>query len=126
MYTGIKHSHLLFISLSFIFFFIRGSGMILNTDWYKKQWLNLTTYIIDSLLLVTGIVLAILSQQYPFIYGWLTVKLIAVILYILLGSIALSYGKTKTIRTLSWFTALIIFGYIIMVAIKKDYFLGLV
>ena len=52
--------------------------------------------------------------------GWLTAKVLALIAYIILGSIALKRGSTKAIRALAWVAALATFGYIVSVALTHD------
>jgi len=54
------------------------------------------------------------------VHTWLTVKFFAVIAYIVVGSIALKFGKTKQIRLMMWLLALGIFFYIIMVALNHS------
>jgi len=59
-------------------------------------------------------------EQYPFVYSWLTAKVVALFLYIGLGLLALTYGRTKKIRVLSWIGALVVFFYIVLVALTKN------
>jgi len=75
---------------------------------------------VDTVLLVSAIVLAINIQQYPFIHSWVTAKVIALLLYIGLGMVALTYGKTKTIRVTAWIAALLAVTYIVLVALTKN------
>ena len=49
----------------------------------------------DTLLLTSGFGLAVMLGQYPCVNGWLTAKLVALIVYIVLGTVALKRGKTK-------------------------------
>lgn len=56
-------------------------------------------------------------EQYPFVHDWLTAKVLGLIVYIILGSIALKYGPTKPIRAMAWVAALAVFGYIVSVAL---------
>jgi uncharacterized membrane protein SirB2 len=76
----------------------------------------------DTLLLSSGIALAVLVQQYPLVHVWLTAKFFALIAYILLGTIALKRGKTKAQRVAAWIAALLVFGYMVAVAITHDPF----
>ena len=71
-------------------------------------------------LLVAGILLALQIQQYPFVQGWLTAKLLALIAYIVVGAVGLKYGKTRKIRVTAWFAAIVIFGYIVLVALTRQ------
>jgi uncharacterized membrane protein SirB2 len=60
--------------------------------------------------------LATILQQFPFVNGWLTAKVLLLALYIVLGSIALKRGKTRRTRILALLGALATYGYIIGVA----------
>jgi uncharacterized membrane protein SirB2 len=42
------------------------------------------------------------------------------VLYIVLGSVALKYGRSKTIRMVAWFAALAVFVYIVLVAARHN------
>jgi uncharacterized membrane protein SirB2 len=54
--------------------------------------------------------------------GWLSAKLFALILYIVLGTIALKRGQTRGQRIAAWIAALLVFGYMVAVAITRDPF----
>lgn len=94
--------------------------MILDIETFKAKWAKILAPVIDSTLLISAILLAIETQQYPFTHHWLTAKILALILYIALGMVALNYGKTKTIRITAWLAALFCFSYIASVAINRN------
>jgi uncharacterized membrane protein SirB2 len=56
----------------------------------------------------------------PFGMPWLTAKIAGLLVYIVLGSIALRYGRSKRIRVIAWLAAMTTFGYIASVAITKN------
>ncbi|MDA0681599.1 MAG: SirB2 family protein [Proteobacteria bacterium] len=51
---------------------------------------------------------------------WLLAKFAALVIYIVLGAVALRRGKTMQIRTTAFVLALAIFAYIAGVAISKS------
>ncbi len=59
-------------------------------------------------------------EQYPFVHGWLTAKVLALLAYIVLGAIGLRYGRTRRIRVVAWVAALLTFGYIVAVALTRQ------
>ena len=71
---------------------------------------------IDTVFLATGIWLAIRIGQYPFMQAWLTAKVLALVAYIVIGSIALKRGPTRAIRAAAFVAALAVFAYIVGVA----------
>ncbi len=119
-YLTIKDIHLFFVALAFISFVTRGIWMIQESRWLHKRWVNIVPHLIDSALLASGIVLVVMLHQYPGTQTWLTVKLVALLLYIVAGSIALKRGKTKTIRLIAWIGALGAFFYMIAVALSRE------
>ena len=94
--------------------------MIMNSEQLKQKWVKISAPIIDTILLVSAILQAIKIEQYPFTYDWLTAKLFALVIYIVLGMIALNYGKTKNIRITAWLGSLLCFAYIASVAITRN------
>ena len=77
-------------------------------------------HIIDTILLVSAILLTMQIQQYPFVQGWLTAKVLALVAYIVIGAIGLKYGSTKKIRISAWLVAIAIFVYIVLVALTHQ------
>jgi uncharacterized membrane protein SirB2 len=53
-------------------------------------------------------------------HGWLTAKVVGLIGYIVLGSIALKRGRTRHTRVAAFAAALVMFAYIVSVAITKS------
>lgn len=87
-----------------------------NSGMLQKKWVKILPHVNDTLLLLCAIVLCVMSQQYPIQQDWLTVKVVALIAYIVLGVVALKRGKTKTIRIVAFFAALLAFIFTMSVA----------
>lgn len=71
----------------------------------------------DTLLLTSAILLAMTIRQYPFTSSWLTAKVVGLVVYIVLGTIALKRGSTRAIRVSAWIAAQLVFFYIVAVAV---------
>lgn len=71
---------------------------------------------IDSLLLAAAIVLTTIIHQYPFMQAWLTVKVVLLVVYIVLGIFALRRGRTRAIRGACFVAAIAVFLFIVSVA----------
>jgi uncharacterized membrane protein SirB2 len=119
-YLAIKHLHMTCAALSGTFFFIRGIWMLRDSPRLQQRWVKTAPHIIDTVLLGSALTMAVWSSQYPFVQNWLTAKLLALVAYILLGTIALKRGKTKTVRTIAFVAALAVFAYIVKVAITRQ------
>jgi uncharacterized membrane protein SirB2 len=121
-YSLIKSLHLATIALTLALFVLRGAWMMADSPRLQARWVRIVPHVNDALLLSSGIALAVLVQQYPLVHGWLTAKFFALIAYILLGTIALKRGKTKAQRVAAWIAALLVFGYMVAVAMAHDPF----
>lgn len=108
--------HLLTIILSLSGFIIRGIWMILDSPKLSARWVRIVPHINDSLLLLSGVVMVIMLKIYPWEHSWLATKLVLLLAYILLGTIALKRGKTKTHRVIAWILAILVFIYMLVVA----------
>ncbi len=117
MYMALKHSHMLFAAISGLFFLVRGAWMLMESDMLQKKWVKIVPHVVDSGLLACAIGLCVILGQYPFVQDWLTVKVIMLIAYIVLGTVALKRGKTKRVRTLAFFAAIASFLFMVSVAI---------
>ena len=116
----LKHLHVTCVVLSISGFLVRGVWMMQESPWLQKKWVRVAPHIIDTILLVSAILLAIQIQQYPFVQNWLTAKVLALVAYIVIGAIGLKYGRTKKIRIGAWLTAIAIFVYIVLVALTHQ------
>lgn len=119
-YYTVKHVHIALAALSGTFFFIRGLWMLRGSTFATRPWVRVLPHVIDSLLLAAALVLVVSSAQYPIRQDWLSTKLIALLLYIGLGTLALKRGRTRTVRILAYCAALATFAYIAAVAVTKN------
>lgn len=80
----------------------------------------MTPHVVDSLLLLAGIGLAFTIRQYPFVNGWLTAKLLALVAYIITGHFAVRRARTRGAKMTAWLLGLVIVLYIYAVAVTKS------
>lgn len=120
VYLAVKYLHVSCVILSGCGFLVRGVLMARDSPWLKSPWARRLPDTVDSLLLASAITLALMSGQYPFVHGWLTAKVLGLLVYIGLGIRALRPGANKNVRMASWFAALGVLGYIVSVALSKN------
>ena len=118
-YMLLKHIHVTTVVITIALFSLRGYWMLRNSPRLQQPWVKVLPHLVDTLLLASGLGLAWMIRQYPFESGWLTAKLLGLILYIGLGTLALKRGRTRTIRAWCLALALVTFGYIVSVALTK-------
>lgn len=119
-YLAVKHFHILCAMLSGSFFMLRGIWVITGSRLLQQRWVRIAPHALDTLLLSSALTLAIWSAQYPLAQAWLTAKIAALLVYIVLGSIALKRGKTRATRLAAFAGALAALAYIVSVAFTKQ------
>ncbi len=118
-YLSLKHFHMTCAALSGSLFLLRGVWMLRDAPQLSQRWVRIAPHVIDSCLLGSAITMVVWSGQYPFAQAWLGAKVIALLLYIGLGMVALKRGRTRTIRVVALAGALLTFAYIVAVALTR-------
>jgi len=118
-YLALKHLHMTFAAVSGLLFLWRGCLMLGSSPDLHARWLRVVPHVNDTLLLVAGIGLAIASRQSPHDHPWLAAKIVALLVYIGLGMVALRFGRTRRTRLIAWLLALGLLGYIVAVAVTR-------
>jgi uncharacterized membrane protein SirB2 len=115
-YPELRNLHIACAFASILLFVLRHVLSLRNVDWRKSKALRIMPHVVDSVLLVSAISLTLLIEQYPFVNSWLTVKVIALVAYIILGMQALKAARTQAARRVAFVAAVIVFGFIVTVA----------
>jgi uncharacterized membrane protein SirB2 len=108
------------VALSGAGFVPRGGWMILDSPMLARRWVRISPHVLDTVLLASAIALALLLGQYPLVDAWLTAKVLGLAAYIVLGTIALRRGCTRAVRIAAFWGALLVFAYIVAVAMTKS------
>lgn len=124
-YLVVKHLHITFAVISGSFFLLRGIWMLRSSDMLQRRWVKVVPHAVDTLLLTTALIMVFWSGQYPFDQPWLTAKVLALVAYIALGTVALKRGRTGAVRAGALFAALAVFAYIVAVALTRQVMVGL-
>ena len=116
-YPQIRHVHIAAVTASGALFFLRGLTLnLFGQSWAMAAPLRWTSYAIDTVLLTAALMLMTIVQQYPFADHWLTVKVLLLVAYVVLGSFALKRGRTRGARIGFWLAASAVFLFIVSVA----------
>lgn len=119
-YATLKALHVGSVATSYALFVLRGVWMMRDSPLLAARWVKVTPHVVDTVLLVSAIMLAVASRQYPLAAPWLTAKVAALVIYIGLGTVALKRGRTRGVRIAAWIAAQAVFGYIVMVAVTRN------
>jgi uncharacterized membrane protein SirB2 len=120
MYEITKHLHLTAMVLSLLLFITRFVLTLRQSPALQKKWLKISPHIVDTLWLVSAGVLCVMIDQYPFVDAWVSEKLLALVMYMLMVTIALKLAKTTTIRFVGLLGAISWLAYAGMVAVSKQ------
>lgn len=115
----LKTIHVSSVILSGVLFLVRYVWMLQESAALQRRWVKIAPHIIDTILLVSAIALTVQLGQYPFVDAWLTAKLLALLAYIVLGMFALKRAPSYALRTLSGSLAILVYVYIVSVALTR-------
>ena len=116
-YLLIKHLHVTAAVLSILFFIVRSYWSVTGNTILKTRFVKIAPHIIDTVLLGAAILLSIMlgaAAHQP----WVLTKIVLLIAYIGVGTIAIKRGRTPRTRAIAAIVAVLIFFYIIGVAIN--------
>lgn len=116
IYPQIKQAHVLLALLSGTLFALRGLASLLQAGW--PQWLpvRMLSYAIDAALMTAALMLLAILPWSMFGNGWLAVKLLLLVVYIILGSLALRRGRSRRTRAICFTLAVIVFLWMLTIA----------
>lgn len=119
MYLMLKHLHMTLALLTFISFFVRGIWMWRGSPCLQKKLVKILPHVIDTLLLITGVSVAVYLGFKPSEHPWLMSKMLALVVYIGLGVVAFKH-RSAGVRKSAWIAALLVLVYIVSVAVTKS------
>jgi uncharacterized membrane protein SirB2 len=117
---AVRHLHMGLAVLSGSLFALRGAFVLRGQRWPLHPLLNRASAIIDTALLAAALRLLWMLHLNPLVTPWLQAKLVALLLYIGLGVLALRRARHRTVRLWCYFGALLCFLYIVSVAITHS------
>ena len=119
-YATVKALHVACAALSITGFALRGALMLADSPLLGSRLARVAPHVVDTGLLGSAIYLALVSGQYPFQQGWLTAKVLALVAYIALGTVALKRGKSRAMRAAAFVLALAMVFYLVSVALTRS------
>jgi len=118
----IKILHVSCVTLSFFGFFLRGIWMLSSSDLLQKKWVKTLPHVVDATLLTSALIMLYVYQWSVLEQFWLQVKIVALLAYIGLGMLALKPGRPKWVRFAAWVAGLMVFLFIVSVALSRSVF----
>lgn len=118
-YSAIRQLHVAAAAMSLALFLLRAVWMLASRSRLQMRWIRIVPHAVDTVLLGSAIWLA-WQLGAAGTGGWLAAKVIAVLVYIAAGTVALKRGRTRGIRIAALIVALTTFAYIVSVALTKS------
>lgn len=120
-YQTIKIFHVLVVSISLTMFIMRSGMMLLSIGNYKHRLWRLLTAFNDTVLLVLGAYLTYINSGIWHM-PWFQEKMLFLLLYIILGTLALNRLQAKLMRRLCLIVALGCAIHMLQLAVTKNAF----
>ena len=124
-YTLLRSVHIATVHLTLILFLLRAFWMLRASPRLQDRWIRVLPHANDTVLLGAAIAMLVVAEMNPLQQPWLLAKIVGLMAYIGLGTVALKRGKTRAIRIKALIAAVGVFGYIMAVAITKQVVPGL-
>ena len=77
-------------------------------------------HLVDTVLIVSAITLCVLLQQYPLVDAWVTEKLLALIMYVFMVTLALRLANNNFMRIIGFVGAISWVAFAGAVAVSKQ------
>ena len=120
MYVLLKYAHTFLAIVTIAGFVLRGAWMVGDSALLSHRITRVAPHIVDTLFLLTGIVMVYMAAIPVMRSAWLLAKFAGLIAYIVLGAIALRRGPTREIRLVAFVGALSAFAYVVGVALSRS------
>ena len=119
-YVTLRQAHIGFVAASGTLFALRAVATLGGARWPLSLPARAASWVVDSGLLGAGALLWATLQVHPLVQTWLGAKLLLLLVYIGLGTMALRRARTPASR-LGWtLAALGCFGWIVATALAHD------
>ena len=119
-YLILRHLHITCVALSGLGFALRGLLMLRQSPALRHPVARIAPHIIDTVLLASALGMLALTTWQLALMPWLATKIVLLLVYIVLGTIALKRGRTLRIRAIAYVAALAVFGHIVATALTRN------
>lgn len=119
-YATVKLIHQSAVALSIGGFVLRGVASLMGARWVSGRAAKTVPHVVDTGLLASAVTLAAWLHLNPLTTPWLAAKIVALLVYIGLGIVALKPSRPAPQRCLAMLAAFATLAYIVSVAITKN------
>lgn len=115
-YLPIRQIHIFAALASGALFALRGAAALGGARWPLSAPLRYLSYAIDTTLLTAALMLVSILPAAMFANHWLTLKLLLIVVYVVLGIFAMRRARTRKARAVCYVAALCVFGTVYSIA----------
>lgn len=119
-YTIVKLVHVSAVVISIAGFALRGAASLAGAAWVQHRPARTVPHVVDTVLLGSAILLAWIAALNPLQVPWLAAKIIGLLLYIVIGVVALRPKLPWRVRAVAYGAALACALQIIAIAVTKS------
>ncbi len=119
-FEWLKLVHVSCAVLSISGFALRGYWMLTTNPLLQRRLARVLPHCIDTLLLASAVGMLLIWQVSPLAVDWLGAKVLALLVYIGLGMVALRFGRTGRVRLAAYLGALVTAAFIVAAAYSKS------
>ena len=119
-YLLLKQIHMSLALVSISGFILRWCWRMTQSPLAETRAVRIVPHVVDTLFLTTAILLSLLSQDGALSPAWYSAKIAGLVLYILLGMIAMRTAPTPRRSLPAFIAAVLVFGWIASVAKTKS------
>ncbi len=116
----LKDIHVTTVIITITLFLLRAFWVFTRSAMMQRKWVRIVPHVNDTILFITAAGLSISLQQYPFVHGWVTAKVVALLFYIVFASYALKRARSKRSQLIFFILALATVSYIVSVALTRN------
>jgi uncharacterized membrane protein SirB2 len=120
LYPSVRLTHISLVLVSGALFALRGLAVLQGRTWPMQRAVRVLSYGIDTTLLSAALVLLAILNLNPFVTPWLLAKIMLLLLYIVLGTLALKRARTLQVRRYCFVAALLCYGFMLSVALTHS------
>ncbi len=120
MYLILKTLHVSCVLATIAGFVLRGYWTLSGSTMLRYRVVRIAPHVIDTLLLASGIALIVELHFGVMRESWLLAKIAGIVVYILLGLVAIRLGRTQRAQALAYVAAIAVFAYVAGNAVAKS------
>jgi uncharacterized membrane protein SirB2 len=119
-YLLLKHGHVALAAASVSLFAARVLGVLWQARWPLRPALRATSVAVDTLLVSAGGALWWFLSLHPGRDRWLLLKLVLIVAYIGIGSLAMRRARTRAGQAAAFAAALLLIAAVVALALTRD------